>query len=181
MLTWLQVIYNLYSLQLQCSMFCSCNNLQLCTLLILVNKSLITTFSYMRLLDIARILWLGAHIFIMDSITENNLPCCHANPADLISALQQCHHQNSLLEMGTGWFWHLLEMKWGTVFSELCELLIFFVFLSFSAHFHFIYLFQDSEFFPVLHILTPSLLPLVSPFFYTEPFAETCEIRASQR
>lgn len=38
--------------------------------------------------------------------------------------------------MGTGWFWHLREMKWSTAFSELPELLIFFVFLSFSAHFH---------------------------------------------
>lgn len=47
-------------------------------------------------------LWLGAHTFIMDSITENNLPGCPANCADLISVLQQCHHQNSLSEKGMG-------------------------------------------------------------------------------
>jgi len=90
-------------------------------------------------------------------ITENNLLCCHANPVDSVSALQQCHHQNSLLEtgMGTGCFWHLLEMKWGTAYSELPELLIFFVFLSFSAHFHFIYLLHDWNF---------------SSASYTEPF-----------
>lgn len=71
-------------------------------LLILVNKFSLLLFFYKRLLVIARILWLGAHIFIMDSITENNLLGCPANPADLISALQQCHHQNSLSEKGMG-------------------------------------------------------------------------------
>lgn len=184
MLTWLQITNNfLYSLQLQCNSFCSCYNLQLCTLLILVNKILFATFSYKRLLDVARILWLGAHIFITYSITENNLPYSHANPVDSISAFQQCDHQNSLLEteMGTGWFWHLLEMKWGTVSSELPEPSHFLCLSQFFGSFPFHYLLQDSEIFPVLHILMPSLIPSLTPFFHTETYTERCEVRASQR
>lgn len=53
----------LYSPQLQCNRLCSCSSLQVCMLLISVNKFSLLLFFYIRLLVIARILWLAAHIF----------------------------------------------------------------------------------------------------------------------
>lgn len=53
----------LCSPQSQCNRLCSCSSLQVYMLLILVNKFSLLLFFYIRLLVIARILWLGAHIF----------------------------------------------------------------------------------------------------------------------
>lgn len=111
----------LYSLQLQCNRLCSCGSLQVCMLLILANKFSLLLFFYKRLLVIARILWLGTHIFIMDSLTEKNLPGCH-QILQIWSGLSSSVTTRTVYQ----------KREWEVAH----KLLIFFAFLSFSAYFY---------------------------------------------
>lgn len=148
----------LCSPQLECNRLCSCSSLQVCMLLILVNKFSLLLFFYIRLLVIARILWLGAHIFYNGFHYREQfarLPCKSCR-------FDQCSPAVSPPEQ-------FIRKGNGAVAHEL---------LSFSAYF---YLFTCSRtliFFSVFHMLTPSLLLLLTPFFYTCFYRE---IRASQR
>lgn len=115
------------------------------------------------MLVIARILWLGTHIFIMDSITEKNLPGCH-QILQIWSGLSSSVTTRTVYQ----------RREWAVAH----KLLIFFAFLSFSAYFYLFTCSRTPNFFSVLHMLTPSLLLLLTPFFCIDFYRE---IGASQR
>lgn len=156
---------------MQHSGFGRCGSSQPCALPMSVNKILITTFACWTQPEF----YDQVHLFLSQIHQRERFTQTSSSSVPTRTVYWKQGWGEADFEIGS------LEIRQGSVIRNLPELLIVFAFLCFSDRFHFVYLLQDSEIFPVLYILTPSLPHLLTSFFYTETFTERCETRTFQR